>query len=364
MNIERKRSFIINTVYYVIIAIIAYLVIKYALDWLMPFILAFILVTILQPVIKPVKKIFKTKNDKIGILVLVLIYVLIALGIGALIFQLVVKISQGLSHLPEWIDLYLMPTVSTLFNDVEGIFGSINPDILSFLTDAESTLMSIVSSLGGTISEASINFLSSFVPKVPTFFISTVIFIISSFFIAIDYSQINAFILAQCSPKVKSLIYEIKDYITNTLLQIVFAYFKIMSITFVELSIGLCILGVNNFILFALLIAMFDILPVFGTGGVMIPWVLYSFINKDFRLGIGLLILYLVITVIRNIIEPKIVGKQVGIHPLLMLISIFAGVKIFGVLGLVICPVSIIIIKNLNETGKIHLYNIPNEKRL
>ena len=75
-----------------------------------------------------------------------------------------------------------------------------------------------------------------------------------------------------------------------------------------------------------------------------------------------MLILYIIITIIRNIIEPKIVGKQVGIHPLLMLISMFAGAKVFGVLGLLICPIVIIIIMNLNDTGKIHLYRNINDE--
>ena len=85
-----------------------------------------------------------------------------------------------------------------------------------------------------------------------------------------------------------------------------------MLLTFFELTIGLHILGIENALVIAFLIAIFDVLPVLGTGGIMLPWILISFLNNQAKTGVGLLILYLVITVIRNIIEPKIVGKQIG----------------------------------------------------
>ena len=94
-----------------------------------------------------------------------------------------------------------------------------------------------------------------------------------------------------------------------------------------------------------------------GTGGIMLPWILISFLNNQVKTGVGLLILYLVITVIRNIIEPKIVGKQIGLHPLLMLLCMYLGAKLFGFLGIFILPILILILQNLNDNGILHLYN-------
>lgn len=89
----------------------------------------------------------------------------------------------------------------------------------------------------------------------------------------------------------------------------------------------------------------------------MLPWILISFLNNQVKTGVGLLILYLVITVIRNIIEPKIVGKQIGLHPLLMLMCMYLGARLFGFLGIFILPILILIVQNLNDTGIIHIYN-------
>ena len=135
------------------------------------------------------------------------------------------------------------------------------------------------------------------------------------------------------------------------------AYGKIMLLTFFELTIGLHILGIENALVIAFLIAIFDVLPVLGTGGIMLPWILISFLNNQVKTGVGLLILYLVITVIRNIIEPKIVGKQIGLHPLLMLMCMYLGARLFGFLGIFILPILILIVQNLNDTGIIHIYN-------
>ena len=129
-----------------------------------------------------------------------------------------------------------------------------------------------------------------------------------------------------------------------------------MTLTFIDISVGLTILGVDNALAIALVIAVFDVLPVLGTGGIMIPWFLFCFMNAQPKLGVGLLILYLIITIIRNIIEPKVVGKQIGLHPLLMLLCMYLGVKLFGFLGLFIMPFLILILQNLNDTGLIKLY--------
>ena len=144
---------------------------------------------------------------------------------------------------------------------------------------------------------------------------------------------------------------------TTTIRRFVIAYAKIMTLTFIELTIGLSIMGINNAVVIAFLISVFDVIPVLGTGGIMIPWIIICFLNQQLKTAIGLLIIYLIVTLIRNIIEPKIVGHQIGLHPLLMLLCMYLGAKLFGFLGIITLPVLIMIIINLNDSGIIHLYN-------
>ena len=121
---------------------------------------------------------------------------------------------------------------------------------------------------------------------------------------------------------------------------------------------GLRIIGVERSTLVAFLIAVFDILPVLGTGGIMVPWVVLSALSGDMPRAAALLVLYLIITVIRNIIEPKIVGQQIGLHPVLTLMSMFVGTSLFGVVGLFGFPILLSLLRYLNETGTISLYTV------
>ena len=122
------------------------------------------------------------------------------------------------------------------------------------------------------------------------------------------------------------------------------SYALILLITFGELSLGLVLLGVDNAVLIAFCIALFDILPVAGTGGIMIPWAIFSLIGGDWGFAVGLVVIWAVITIVRNIIEPKIVGRQVGLHPLLALIAMFVGTKLFGLVGLFLLPLTLAIV--------------------
>ena len=116
------------------------------------------------------------------------------------------------------------------------------------------------------------------------------------------------------------------------------AYCVLFAITLGELVIGFLILRVRYVLLIALLVALLDFLPIFGVGTVLIPWAIISLIAGNTALGVGLAVLYVVITVIRQIIEPRVVGKSLGLHPILMLISLYAGLKLFGVIGVFAGP--------------------------
>ena len=106
----------------------------------------------------------------------------------------------------------------------------------------------------------------------------------------------------------------------------------------------------------AALIAVIDIMPVFGTGTVVIPWSIIELVKGNTLFAIGLAILYIIITVVHNILEPKLVGKQIGLHPLIMLICMYVGVKVFGFIGLFILPIIAAIMKYLYDNDKIHFF--------
>ena len=130
-----------------------------------------------------------------------------------------------------------------------------------------------------------------------------------------------------------------KEKTTKIILKYIKSYLLIMLLTFSILLLGLTLLRIRYALLMAFVIAILDILPVIGLGAVLIPWALWSFASSNSALGIGLIILYGVAVIIRQIAEPKIVGKNLGLNPLLTIILMYIGFSLFGVIGLVLVPI-------------------------
>ena len=127
-------------------------------------------------------------------------------------------------------------------------------------------------------------------------------------------------------------------------------------IAFAELVAGLFLLGIKNAFAIAFIIAVLDILPVLGTGTVLIPWAVLAFASGRISTGVGVFALYLVITVVRNLIEPKLVGKQMGLSPVIMLPCMLIGLKFFGIIGLFVVPLLVSFLKQLNDRGIIKMF--------
>lgn len=355
MDIERKRAFLINLAYYVSIAAIIYLTLRYAIYGIMPFLIGFIIAFLLQPLARRISNATHFNPKFCNIFTLILFYMTIGAFLTFLCYQGFIYAKEFIAHAPLIYQSQIEPALLQIF-DTLGQLLSENPQILKIIEELITYLNESLSSIISAISSIGVSMLSSFATSLPGFVVSLFFMIMSSFFFIFDYRKITSFIVRQLPDKQKHILFDIKHYLMGTGFKMIKAYMQIMSITFIELAIGLSIIGVDNAIVIAFLIAIFDIVPVLGTGGIMIPWIIVNFITGSSKLAIGLLIVYLIVTLIRNIIEPKLVGKQIGLHPLLMLLSMFIGGKLFGFLGIFILPFLMIVIINLNEQGIIHLY--------
>ncbi len=201
----------------------------------------------------------------------------------------------------------------------------------------------------GIFGEAIPNFAILTAKKLPSAIFVTVVTVISCFYFSMDVDLVHKFIKSYLPEKTQKHIAFFKKRVLSALKKYLKAYLVIFIITFFELLAGFLILRVNYAILLALAVALVDVLPIFGTGTVLIPWAIVSLITKNYYLGFGLLLLYLAITVARQAIEPKIVGKSMGIHPLLTLVAMYLGFKLFGFLGLVLSPMFITILFSKSE---------------
>ena len=123
-----------------------------------------------------------------------------------------------------------------------------------------------------------------------------------------------------------------------------------------ELSLGFSILSIPNAILLGVVVAIVDIMPILGTGAILIPWSIIGFVLGNTKIGVGMLIMYLIITAVRQALEPRVVGQQIGLHPVVTLICMFVGVQLLGIIGLFMFPIIVTILKKMNDEGTIHLF--------
>ena len=355
MNIETQKRFLIRIGFWAVVILLVILCLKYVLPFLLPFVVAFLIAALLNRPIMFLAEKLNGKRVVPAILMTLLFYVAAAALFSLLGLRVFMFVWETVRALPQLYRNTLEPALETMFSSLEVYLDELDPAVVTALTD---NMNSALGSLGSFVTNASvriISYISGVAAAVPGSFLNVIITIIVTFFLAIDYPKVTGFILRQLPEKADFYIGEVRDYVGGTLLKCLASYALILCITFLEISVGLTVLRVPNAILIALCIAVFDILPVLGTGGIMIPWGIISLIMGKWVLGLGLLAPYLIITVIRNIIEPKIVGHQVGLHPVVTLLSMLAGLQLFGIIGLFGFPITLSLLKNLNDRGVIHI---------
>jgi predicted PurR-regulated permease PerM len=288
-SLIQKRDFIIKALYFGLWAGFVFLLVYYGLPLVTPFIFAFLFAFIIRRLaVRTRNKIRLPLRFICGIYVLVFYstigLLLTFLGIGA-----VAKLAEFVGNIPDLYDSLFQPLLNNIFESIRKTVFLMDPDIADSLTGLYDQLLATVGSMLGDFSGWMLSFISGLVASVPIMAIKILLMIIATFFAAMDFDKFTNYVSRQISPERKILLMHIRDYLTGTVLRVLRAYGIIMSITAIELSIGLTILGVNNPVLIALLIALFDILPVLGTGGIMIPWTIITLILGDFKMGVSIL---------------------------------------------------------------------------
>lgn len=359
MKTEERRAFIIKFLYYAIWLVIAFVILRYGLPMLTPFVAAFVIAYLLNTPICFAAKRLRLPRKAMAIFAVLLFYC----TVGSLIALLFIKLfSSGrvlFSNLPAIYSHYIEPVFAAVFSSIEQTVLRMDPSLIGTMEELEGHFAQSAGQMVSSLSMDAVGWISGIASSLPGLFIELLLMIITTFFIAADYDKLTGFCLRQMGEKPKGIFLNIQSYVVGTLFVCIRSYALIMSITFVELAVGLTLIGVKNSVLIAFVIAVFDILPVLGTGGIMIPWMVITAVMGNPRLAIGLLVVYLVITVIRNIIEPKIVGSQIGLHPVVTLVSMFAGAQLFGVLGLFGFPIGLSLLGYLNDTDTIRIFKKP-----
>ena len=190
-------------------------------------------------------------------------------------------------------------------------------------------------------------FAAKLISSVPQIFLFFVVTVLSAVYFCIDYEKIRAFLRLRLSKWHWDLVKRVSGVMKHTAVQFVKSYFLIFFITFAGLFFGFVLLKEPYAFLFALMTAAVDGLPIVGMGVVLFPLAIYHFMLGDIGYGIGICVIYLVLTVLRQVLEPKILGAGMGIHPLVMLMAMYCGWQVIGIGGMLLAPFVAVTVKNL-----------------
>jgi sporulation integral membrane protein YtvI len=358
-KVERRLHFLINLVYFSVILAIGIVVARYLMLWMLPFVMALIVAASLQRPLRWLVK--KTKiSKKFFSVVLVVLFVLLLAGVVAIIgWQLILGVIGFVSD---------KNNIQMIERSVNGFSGAISNFVIRFsdilsasataslqkaVTDISSSLIGFVTGLFADVAATAATAVTT---SLPMLLVSFIIWVVASIFLTIDYQKVLSFLMRQVPERHAETVALTKSLCTNTIFRLLRAYLLLMSITFVELSISFSIIDLPYALLLAALIALVDILPVLGTGTILIPWAIISLVMGNLRLFIGLGITYIVVTVLRNILEPRLVSQQIGLNPLVTLFFMFLGLRAIGIFGMLLFPVIVMVLIQLQESGKIKIW--------
>jgi len=322
---------------------------KFAVFYL-PFLIAFILSLLLEPIIRLLMKKLKMRRKLASIVVFIVAFSII---IGLIIWGITTLVSEAFNLLNGLNDY--IQKISDVF---QNIISKIDFDRINLPNEIVQTIQNSALDFLGAIADYAKVLLTNilnFITSIPTVGIYIVITFLSLYFICTD----KIYMLDQLEhhfPEiwVKKIVKHIREIIKS-----LGCYLKaeaiLVLISFVISLIGLYIfkfigLNIQYPLIAALGIGFIDALPIFGAGTVMIPWAIITAFNGDITLAIAILSLWIIMSIIRQIAQPRIVSTQIGIHPIFTLIAMYTGYKFIGILGMLIGPIILIILKNIFGT--------------
>jgi len=347
-------------------AVIAFLAFRYLLPLILPFVIAWFIALALRPLAGLFSRAAKIPYKPAAVILLTAVLCVVGFGIYMAAGRVAGELEGLGSYVSGWIEAAsngitgAVERISHIIPIPELFNGSENPANITSGADTDTTsgtdtnmaagmaagmatdlIMRVTGELAAGLSSKLPNALSA----LPGGLFFTVITVVSAFYITADFDNINRR-LTDILPAPASLWLKRRAVkLKGAGLSYLRACLYLMCITFVELFCGFLILKIDYAFTIALLCAAADLLPVIGVGTILAPWALVLIIGGSYYQGVGLLIVWGVTAIVRQVLEPKIVGQSIGLNPLATLIAMYAGYKCAGILGMVCAPIAAILLK-------------------
>lgn len=349
---ELKKKFVINAAFYGIVLLMAVMLYRYVLPILLPFIIGFCVASIVQ---LPLRRIALKVPRHRKLLSCGLVILFYAAVTGLLILfsaSIVEEIRNLVTTLPDLFQHQIYPFFVSIAHRIQGLLDPIDPKLSEWIVSIGRNAAESLGTFATDLSAGAVKLVANGAISIPGILIQIILTIVSSFYMAADYNLVTGFLKSLIPQGKRHFIMDVIRYAKTAVAAFIKSYSILFVVTFLELWIGLSILKIPYSLAIAFGIALFDLMPVLGTGGILLPWTAIALVIGNYGMALGVGILYIVITVVRNSLEPRIVGGEIGLHPLATLVAMMLGLGLMGLVGMLLFPITLVALTNIRKATR------------
>ncbi|MEG1395830.1 MAG: sporulation integral membrane protein YtvI [Oscillospiraceae bacterium] len=350
---ERGRLWLrlgVRILIYCAVALLLFYVLPPVLGLFMPFVVAFIMAWLLNPLVKWIQK--KTKAPR-GLISLLLILLLFGVFSGLLVGFGYTIVNEIRTLAANWESIWasfkgVFDSLSLLLTDAFKILpDDMAQQALALMNQFVQWLQNLIPTILGTLAGNAGNFAMS----IPAFVVAAVIFVMGWYFIAADYPHIRFVLTDHLPPEFRIFMGKVKGTALGAFGGWLKTQVIIACVVFLILLAGFMIIGQGYALLLAFMLAILDLIPIVGSGTIMIPWAVIDLFTGNYRHAIELMVIWGVLALFRRMAEPKVLGDQTGLPPILSLVGIFIGMRLGGVFGMIVGPILLMVVINIAKGG-------------
>ncbi len=339
-----------NYIFAIIVSVIIIFVLPWALRFFWPFVIAAIIAAIANPLVRFLEKKMKIRRKAGSAVVIVLTLAAVVAACYGILYVLVTEMIGFFTSAPEtWAKV--ISSVQGVTDEMSHRFALLPKGSKDVVRSLGENIYDALSGIGSSIGESAAESASNGVKNAPLFIVGLIMCILASYLFVAERDQIAGFVSKVIPVHLRTR----SRLVTATMKSAVGGYFKaqfkIMVFVYIVLFAGFLVLGIKYAFLIALLTAFLDFLPFFGTGAIMWPWALYAVIQKDYKFAIGMMVVWGLSQLVRQLIQPKLVGDSIGMPAIPTLVLLYVGFRIKGAIGLILAVPVGMIVYNLYRAG-------------
>lgn len=327
----------------------------FVLELFLPFILGYIFSLLVNPLADKLQKKMKIPRGMSAVLVIVLIIGILGGIITFAVWKIIDEARMLYTQFPS-IYISMRDGMRSLGEKWSTVYVNLPMNVQEAITALGDAISDKAASIINNMSAPVVDYAGSFAKALPRVFIAVIVFLLSSYFMVSENSSVTMAVKKVTSPRLAERLALIKREIKKYLGGYLKAQGILMLIAFFIMFIGLSVFNIQYALLIALGIAIIDALPFFGSGLILWPWTVIAFLNGDIKLGIGLIIIYVAVTIMRRLAEPKLVSTGMGMHPILTLMSMYIGYKTLSIGGLILGPIILMLVISFYKAG---VFDVP-----